>query len=191
MESHEYNYTLAELLCLNEFKKVFEPIGIDDIVKAITKWAEQEVMSGNGSESLLILASLNLDKTPDVDEFHYYLDRFMLDAGLSYPAHELSTLTWLKIALWKITHCDDVQTAEDYLYNFAICYWDSSPQFFVRTCCSLNWLYYYLFDSYGYQYRTPAEEMAKDELLCYIKKHVSQFERKLHNQDWLDFLVKE
>lgn len=56
MESHGYNYTLTELLCLNEFKKVLGPLGIDDIIKAITEWAEQEVMSGNGSESLLILA---------------------------------------------------------------------------------------------------------------------------------------
>lgn len=191
MKSHGYNYTLTELLCLSEFKKFHEPSGGDYIVKAITEWAEQEVMSGNGSESLLILASLNLDKTPDADEFHYYLDRFMLDAGLSYPGHELSALTWLKIKLWEITHCDDAQTAEAYLHYFAIRFWDSCPRFFARICSSLDWLYYYLFDSYGDQYRTPAEKMTKDELLIYIKKHVSQFERKLHNQDWLDLLVKE
>lgn len=191
MEPHGYNFTLVELLCLNEFKKSFRPTGVDEIVKAITEWAEQDVISGNDSESLLILASLNLDKTPDVDEFHYYLDRFMLDAGLSYPGCELSELTWLKIRLWEITHCDDAKIAEDYLYNLAICYWDTYPRFFARTCSSLNWLYYYLFDSYGDRYRTPAEEMTKDELFSYIKNHVSQFERKLHNQDWLDLLVKD
>jgi len=191
MEPQVYNYTLNDLLCLSTFKQSLEPVVSDDIIKAITEWAEQEVMAGNGSESLLILASLNLDQTPDTDEVYHYLDRFMREAGIRYPEYKLSALIWLKIKLWQITHCTDAQTAETYLYDFATRFWDISPGFFSRTCHFLDYFYYFLFDSYGNQYRTPAEEMTPDELLTCIKERVSQIEKKLINQDWLAFLAKE
>lgn len=189
MEPQVYHYTLNDLLCLSKFKQSFEPVSSDDIIKAITEWAEQEVMAGNDSESLLILASLNLDKTPDTDDVYYYLNRFMREQGICYPEDKLSALIWLKITLWHITHCTDAQTAEAYLHYFATHCWDINPGFFPRACNHLYCFYYYLFDSYGNQYRTPAEEMTADELLTCIKERVSQIERKLLSQDWLAFLT--
>lgn len=191
MDSHGYDYTLTDLLCLSDVEKLLEPLGNDFIIKAITEWAENEVMAGHDSESLLILASLNLDKTPEVDEVRCYLNRFMREESLSYPGYDLSALTWLKIKLREITHCDDAQTAESCLSYFATRYWDYSPRFFARTCNSLNWLYYGLFDNYGDQLLSPAEQMSEEELLTSIRKYVSQFERKLFNQDWVAFLSEE
>jgi hypothetical protein len=115
----------------------------------------------------------------------------MREAGIRYPEYKLSALIWLKIKLWQITHCTDAQTVEAYLYDFATRFWDISPGFFSRTCHFLDYFYYSLFDSYGNQYRTPAEEMTPDELLTCIKERVSQIEKKLINQDWLAFLAKE
>jgi len=189
MESHRYPYTLNDLLCLTRFKQLFESGGGDDIIKAIVEWAEQEVMAGSENESLLILASLNLDKTPDVYEVYNYLERFMREQGIGYPGDQLSALTWLRIRLWEMTHCTDAQMAEVYLSYFATHFYDDTTDFFSRTCSFLYRFYYFLFDSYGDQYRTPAEEMTRDELLAYIKERVSGFERKLCNKEWLEFLT--
>lgn len=189
MKPQVYKYTLNDLLCLSKFKQSFEPASSDDIIKAITEWAEQEVMVGNDSEPLLILASLNLDKTPDTDEVYYYLNGFMREQGISYPEDKLSALIWLKIKLWHITHCTDAQTAETDLYYFATRFWDTMPGFFSSACNHLSYFYYYLFDSYGNQYCTPAEEMTAEQLLTCIQERVSQIERKLVNQDWLEFLT--
>ena len=189
MESHAYPYTLNDLLCLTRFRQVFESGWSDEIIKAIVEWAEQEVIADSENESLLILASLHLDKTPDADEVYDYLERFMREKGINYPGYQLSVLTWLRIRLWEITHCTDVQMAEVYLSYFAIHFYDDTADFFSGACCFLYRFYSFLFDSYGEQYRTPAEDMTRDELLAYIKKRVSCFEQKLCNKDWMIFLT--
>lgn len=189
MES--FNYTLHDLLCLSEFRKVIPATGMDDICKAITEWAEQEVLSGNDSGTLLILASLNLDKTPDEDEVRRYFDRYRAETGLSYPAQNFSALIWLKIQISKLIHASNAQSAVVYLSFFATTWLDCSPRFFAKTCGYLNWLYYNLMDDYGDLYPSLASEMTSDEILAYIKKHLIPFEKKLSNDDWLNFLSEE
>lgn len=191
MESHTYPYTLNLLLCLSKFKLQSASVVSDDIIKNITQWAEQEVMSGNENESLLILASLNLDDTPDANDVYDYLERFMRESGISYPGDEISALSWLKITLWNINQSTDAKDAEDFLCFFTQYYWDYSPAFFSNVCNYLSGFYFYLFDSYGEQYSTPAEEMTEDELLTCIKERVSQIERKLSHEDWLTFLTRK
>lgn len=183
--------TLYSLLCLSHFKKLREPTVSDGTINAITEWAEYAVMAGNRSESLLILASLNLDKTPDVDEVYYYLDRFMQESGLRYPGDKLSALVWLRITLRQIADSPDAQVAEERLHYFTTHYLGFSPHFFTRACDFLSGLYFYLFDNYGYLQHTLAEEMKEDRLLAYIEERVNQIEKKLLNKDWIAFLSGE
>ncbi|MHA7848580.1 hypothetical protein [Serratia sp. D1N4] len=185
MESNTYNYTLTDLLCLMQIDR---PI---DHIKAVTEWAEREVMSGNGSETLLILAALSLDKTLDEYEVMLYLDRYLIEVGISYPSRELSALIWLRIQLWQLTHSEDANTAESLLYLFVKTYFWFGPRFFSKTCDYLNWLYYSIFDDCSDLYPSEASKMTEADILSYIRKYVAPFERILFNDDWLNFLSKK
>lgn len=65
--------SLKELLCLKVFSETIEVICLDDFTKAITDWAEREILSGEESDTLLILASLNLEPIPD----RYDVDKYL------------------------------------------------------------------------------------------------------------------
>lgn len=62
MDNKKYKYSLHEILCLRTYAEAFEAYRVDDYDKEITEWAEREIIEGNASETILILASLNLDK---------------------------------------------------------------------------------------------------------------------------------
>lgn len=54
-------------------------------------------MQGNESETLLILASLNLDTHPNAYEVRMYLDRYLRESGQLLPDAKISALIWFKI----------------------------------------------------------------------------------------------
>jgi hypothetical protein len=191
MTTFSYPYTLHDLLCLRQFNEIQGALHVEACDKEIVEWAERQVMQGNDSEALLILASLNLDKHPNSDEVRMYLDRYLRESGQALPGAKISTLIWLKLQLWNIIQCEDAKEAETALYNFAIAYLDFPPPFFTRTCRYFNWLYYRLYDDIGGEYQTLASEMSDSALLSYIKSHTTPFYRVLSDNEWLDFLTSE
>uniref|UniRef100_A0A8H9YNP1 Uncharacterized protein n=1 Tax=Pseudomonas tritici TaxID=2745518 RepID=A0A8H9YNP1_9PSED len=191
MTTFSYPYTLHDLLCLRQFNEIHGALHAEACDKEIVEWAERQVMKGNDSEALLILASLNLDKHPNSDEVRMYLDRYLRESGLALPGAKISTLIWLKLQLWNIIQCEDAKEAETALYDFAIAYLDFPPPFFTRTCRYFNWLYYRLYDDLGGEYQTLASEMSDSALLSYIKSHTTPFYRVLSDNEWLDFLTSE
>lgn len=82
---NKYKLDLHEILCLKTFGESFEAYRVDDYDKMIIEWAERELLYGKSSESLLILASLNLDKRPDSDEIERYLCAYMLEQNIVMP----------------------------------------------------------------------------------------------------------
>lgn len=70
-------------------------------------------MTGDESEALLILASLNLDKILDDRALKSYLNAYLHEADLNYPDERASALTCLKIQLWNLVHCEDARKAEN------------------------------------------------------------------------------
>lgn len=197
MGSEKYNYTLLDLLCLIDFQKIFKPAqydynwGYENYDKAIIEWAEHEVISGHESEPLLILASLGLDKIPNHNDVHHYLNQFITMAGISYPGKKLSALNWLKIRLWTLSHCDDVRSVKCGLSFFNEYSFDYMPRFFAKTSRYLGWLHDYLFDYFTAENITRADQMPQDEVLAFIRNHVKFFEQKLHNEEWISILARE
>jgi hypothetical protein len=162
-----------------------------DYIKAITEWAEREVMSGNGSDTLLILAAQGLDKIPDEYGVMLYLERYLVEIGINHPSRELSTLIWLRIQIWQLTRSKDANTAESHLYFFVKTYFWFGPRFFSKTCDYLSWLYYTIFDDCSDLYPSEASKMTDADVLSYIRKHVIPFERILFNDDWINFLARK
>ncbi|ABP62179.1 hypothetical protein [Enterobacter sp. 638] len=191
MTTFSYPYTFHDLLCLRQFNEIHGALHTEASDKEIVEWAEHQVMQGNDSEAVLILASLNLDKHPNSDEVRMYLDRYLLESGQSLPDAKISALIWLKLQLLNIIQCEDAKKAETVLYDFAIAYLDFPPPFFTRTCRYFNWLYYRLYDDLGGEYQTLASEMSDSALLSYIKSHTTPFYRVLSDNEWLDFLTSE
>lgn len=76
-------------------------------------------MAGDESEVLLVLASLNLDKMLDENDVTRYPDFYLRESGLQFPDKKISALVWIKIQIWGLIECDDVQKAEHLLYGFA------------------------------------------------------------------------
>jgi|GEM_PF-6552300 len=66
-------------------------------LKMITNWAEEEVIQGNLSESLLILASLGLDTKIDSDEIQLYLDHYLAENDIKRPTLNYSSLILFRI----------------------------------------------------------------------------------------------
>ncbi len=61
-----------------------------------TDWAEREVMQGNSSEKLLILASLGLDKEIDKEEVITWFRAYLNEAGISEPHGLESSLLYCR-----------------------------------------------------------------------------------------------
>nr|WP_318384328.1 hypothetical protein [uncultured Enterobacter sp.] len=191
MESHRAPYTLTELLCLMEFEKDGVPKGSDNSLKALLEWAEWEVLSGDDSEPLLILASLNLDEKPDAFEARIYLDRYLGERGLRYPGWDRSALVWLQIQLRHLITCESAGRAEALLSRFAIIRMDYDPRFFAKSCGYLNWLYDFLYEDYGEVAPSLASTMSEDAILAHIRQHLRPIEKVLSSEDWLRFLSSE
>lgn len=181
---------LNDLLCLMELRKTARHLANENYARAIVEWAEEAVIAGNHSESLLILASLGLDATPNEDEIRDYLGRYMIEAGLVYPGTKLSTLVWLRIQLEHLIRCETVQDAEGHL-RFFVDYWvEANPKLVSKICQHLNWLYFYLFDD-GIGYPSTASTMTDAEILAYIRTSVRPCALVLSKEQWLSWLADE
>lgn len=132
-------------------------------------------MAGDESEVLLVLASLNLDKMLDENDVRRYPDFYLRKSGLQFPDKKISALVWIKIQIWGLIECDDVQKAEHLLYGFAAKCLDSLTPFFARTCRYFSWLYSHLYDDLGEEYPMLASEINDPELLPYIKNRATPF----------------
>lgn len=96
MECQNNELSLEDLLCLKVFSETFEVIGLDDFIKAITNWAEREIIAGEESDTLLILASLNLEPTPDRHDVEKYLRIYQREKKIQNPDIYYSALVWLR-----------------------------------------------------------------------------------------------
>jgi len=91
--------SLKELLCLKVFSETIEVIRLDDFTKAITDWAEREILAGEESDTLLILASLNLEPIPDRYDVEKYLRIYQREKNIQNPPPNYSALVLLRIKI--------------------------------------------------------------------------------------------
>ena len=84
-------YPLNELLGLLVFSGKYEFLhnGLDCMIIA---WAEDQIIKGNDSETLLILASLGLDNQPERAEVELYMSRYMAEQQINLPPLKTAAL---------------------------------------------------------------------------------------------------
>lgn len=190
MKDTTYNYTLQDLLCLRKFDEVVRFRITPDFSKQITEWAEKELLAGNNSESLLILASLNFESQPIDYEVKEYLGRYQREVNIENPSVELSALVWLRIQLTLLMKANSTQEVEGRLAFFTQYVLDYAPPAFASITDRLNNFYWEMYDEAMPDFNSRALSMSDDELLLYVKQWCEPYLRILINEDWLSFLTK-
>ncbi|URQ60344.1 hypothetical protein LQ939_16855 [Pantoea alhagi] len=190
MENKKYEYNLHEILCLKTYAEAFEAYRVDDYDKEITEWAEREIISGNDSDTLLILASLNLDKKPDPYEVERYLSAYMRENNLHMPGLGESSVVWLRIKTWFLLHVDSSQEIELRLHQIPAFPLGSDS----RLASRITWQYYHLheelFDDWGPEYPSKASTMSESEIRDFVRCRVKPYYRILCNPDWVWLLAR-
>lgn len=184
MDNKKYQYSLYEILCLMTYCEAFEAYRTDNYYKEIAEWAEREVIAGNNSETLLILASLNLDKKPDPYEVKHYLSAYMREENLNMPGPGESSVVWLKIKIWFLLHIDSVEEIELRLHQIPTFPLGSDSQLTSRITWRFYQLYEELFDDWGPDYPSKASKMNEVEILDYVRYRIKPYYRILCNPDW-------
>ena len=184
------SYSLQELISLNVFRKEYGTFGFDTFATDVTAWAENQVMAGSQSETLLILASLNLEHFPDRDEVELYLARYQQENGMANPDKIISTLIWLRIRLQQISDAVNVIEVEYRLAFFTQVCLDFSPRAFGKITGALSSLYWELYDEALPVFQSRASEMSEEELFCYVRERINPWLRILRNDDWIWVLVR-
>lgn len=187
---NKYKHDLHEILCLKTVGEAFEAYCVDDYDKMIIEWAERELLSGNSSESLLILASLNLDKHPDSNEIERYLHAYMLEKNIAIPSINASAITWLRIKAWLLMNADTSKEVELRLHQFPTFRFSPSPRILSKICWQLYSLYDELFDDWGPEYPSKASGMSEADILGFVKCRVKPFYRILCSSDWAWVLAR-
>jgi len=190
MEEFNGDFSLHDLLCFKESSKIFRMGEEDTFNKLITEWAEKEVMSGNNSSTLLIIASLNLDAQPDRNDVESYLPRYLNEISINYPTYKISLLVWLKHKISLIYHADSAKDIEALLYFFAVGCFDYPPRLLARTSNFLSDLYYILYDDLGQELLSLAASMSDEEILAYVRIKTLPYYRILNSRDWISFLAR-
>ncbi|MCG7783388.1 hypothetical protein [Lelliottia amnigena] len=181
---NKYKHDLHEILCLKTFGESFEAYRVDDYDTMIIEWAESELLCGNSSESLLILASLNLDKRPDSGEIERYLYAYMLEQNIVMPSINASAMTWLRIKAWFLMHAETSKELELRLHQIPA--FHPSPG--SRILSNIGWQFYRiyndLYDDWGPGYPSKASAMSEADILDFVKCRVKPLYRVLCSSDW-------
>ncbi|QCT18551.1 hypothetical protein FEM41_02275 [Jejubacter calystegiae] len=187
---NKYKHDLYEILCLKTFGEVFEAYRVDDYDKMIIEWAERELIFGNGSEKLLILASLNLDKHPDSDEIDRYLRDYMLETNMVMPSISASSITWLRIKAWFLMHADTSKEVELRLHQIPAFHPSPNSRIVSNICWQFYGIFNELYDDWGPDYPSKASAMSEADILDFVRCRVKPFYRILCNPDWAWVLAR-
>jgi len=189
MDNSEYSYPLQELLCLQVFSQTVEILSSEEFSRAVVAWAEREVIAGADSETLLILASLGLDSTPDPWEVDKYLFIYLHEQRIPHPSPCESTLVWLRLKLGQLIEAASASEIEEQLSLFTHYYLDYPPRAFARITNILSSLYWELYDEAVPVFNSRASEMSEHELLAYVKTRLLPYYRIVSSPDWMRLLT--
>ncbi|WP_372771773.1 hypothetical protein [Pantoea sp. WEP] len=190
MDIRNDELSLKELLCLKVFSETIEVIRLDDFTKAITDWAEREILAGEESDTLLILASLNLEPIPDRYDVEKYLRIYQREKNIQNPTPNYSALVWLRIKIGYLITASSSNEINKRLAFFTHYFMYYSPRAFARIARLLSNLYWVLYDEDIPIFNSRASGMSDDELTMYVQQWCEPYYRILINEDWLSILAK-
>ncbi|ALR77958.1 hypothetical protein [[Enterobacter] lignolyticus] len=187
---NKYKHDLHEILCLKTVGEAFEAYRVDDYDKMIIDWAERELLSGSSSESLLILASLSLDKHPDSDEIERYLHTYMLEQNIVMPSINASAMTWLRLKTWFLMHAETSKELELRLHQIPAFHSSPGSRILSNICWQFYRIYDDLYDDWGPEYPSKASAMNDADIIDFVKCRVKPFYRILCSSDWAWVLAR-
>lgn len=157
----------------------------------IINWAENQVMQGSNSETLLVIASLGLDRQIDSDEVNSYLKRYLFEENISIPEINYSCLVFMRLFIQKIMICNNLGDIDNILANFVFKYIEFGNKCFHQIKSYWLFIYYDYFDMYDglncyYAEKQLSEEVRYNE----IKFLAERFYRLLNNKDMVEFLAR-
>ncbi len=165
-------YTLNELLGLLVFSGKYEFLH-NDLDCMIIAWAEDQIIKGNDSETLLILASLGLD-----------------NQQINLPPLKTAALVWIKLFMSQLSQCASIHDAEQKMY-FLVCHClEPDVKIFTAVVDTLKSLYWHLFDEWEGPGTSEAVRLEESEFFELINRAILPYSRKIENPDWLDLLVR-
>ena len=182
-------YPLNELLGLLVFSGKYEFLhnGLDCMIIA---WAEDQIIKGNDSETLLILASLGLDNQPERAEVELYMSRYMAEQQINLPPLKTAALVWIKLFMSQLSQCASIHDAEQKMY-FLVCHClEPDVKIFTAVVDTLKSLYWHLFDEWEGPGTSEAVRLEESEFFELINRAMLPYSRKIENPDWLDLLVR-
>lgn len=190
MKTDGYVLSLHELLCFKAFNQTFEIASLVEFNKAITEWAEREIIAGKASNTLLILASLNLDPIPDRFEVEKYLLLYQQEQGIQNPSAEQSALVWLRVQLRQLIMASNSCEIESKLAFFTHYFLDYPPRAFANITHSIANFYWQLYDEAPPVFNSRASEMSEEALLVHVQERIMPWYRVLNHPDWLWILAR-
>lgn len=181
---------LEELLCFRIFSNTFHVIGLDRYYKAITEWAERKVLAGEESDTLLILASLNLDPIPDRHEVEQYLHIYQREMNIQNPHPHYSALVWLRMQIRHLMFSKSSEDLEGKLALFTHYFLDFPPRAFARSANILSNFHWELYDEAIPVFYSRASEMSENQLIFLVNERLNSLYSKLNNSDWMEILAR-
>ncbi|MGJ0481626.1 hypothetical protein [Pantoea agglomerans] len=182
-------HSLQELLCLKVFSETFEVITLDEFNKGITEWAESELIAGGASDTMLILASLNLEAIPDRIDVERYLRLYQRENGIQDPHPHLSALVWLRREIGYLINAESSREIEARLAFFTHYFLDYPPTAFARITHVISDFYWELYNEAVPYFTSAASGMSENAFIVYVRARLYPFYRILNNPDWLRILM--
>lgn len=186
------NLSLDEILSLYRFNQYYgSPSEYFYSSDLIIDWAEKQVMRGDDSETLLIIASLGLDKKIDSDEVMTYLKRYLSEKNISIPSINYSCLVFMRLFSQKIMTCNSLEDIGNLLHSFVFKYIEFGNRYFHRIKDHWLFIYYDYFDMYdGLNCCCVEKQLSEKERYTNIKTLAKGFNSFLNNKEMVEYLAK-
>lgn len=163
-------------------------------LREYTDWAENQVIKGNDSKNVLILASLGLDRVLDGDDVLKYFSAYLQEIGISIPEKDEMDYYYVRRAFKKVAFAN---TEKDLWYelsayfsswylefdnssiNKVIKYWHDVHDDFIYRCI----------DDYPYCVNIRHCDIPKEKHADYVRALAVRFYR-LFSSEYSIFFVK-
>lgn len=163
-------------------------------LREYTDWAEQQVLKGNDSENVLMLASLGLDRELDWYDVSSYFYAYLKEIGASIPDKDEADYYYVRRAFKMIAYAntDEALWSEVSKYfsgwclsfyreplNNAVSYWNSVHDDFI----------YHYIDDYPYFLNVRHSGIPEEKRAGYVRALAERFYR-LFNSEYFTFFVR-
>lgn len=139
--------------------------GTLNLDRLITEWAEYQLTFNNSPDSLLILASLGLDKKIDRNDIEQCFFSYLYTTEIAEPSVLCYPVVLIKYYMYALTSIKNIKESDlllSDLFSLDIATDFSVNMFFRNTVGLLRDIYYQHIDVYEY-YRSPEIDVLSDE----------------------------